>query len=443
MRTSVLVIGGGVGGLTVALKLAMCGIDVTVAEQAKSGTHLYKGELLQPKSLEIFKALGLIGKVESCGHRIHRIDIHEMKKRGQLYEEIGHASMDYGMVESVFSYSLMIPHETLKEILLHAAEAYPAFHYLQPARFRGFTDQHKAAVSYEGKEKTIEADFIIGAEGRRSKTRDSMKTEIKEQTYDHHFLTVSFGRPAHLNEGKMISFSKGFLGLFPLPGQRVRTVYLIPAGSYKEMKDKGIGYFHQCYKELCPELDGYVDEIKGWREIQLMIPVRYHASRYVEGRIALVGDAAHSVHPMAGEGMNLAIQDGDILGELLCWMYSTGNTIPECLKWYERVRKPRTSHVLNLSHFSALTYSKPLTYFPAFRKKGIIQTTKDDWLHTKQMLNVSGLGIWRENALDRMIQIGLFPARSSSDPAHLQKKYMFHQDLDYPWRTRGGKHGAE
>ncbi|AZB44357.1 FAD-dependent monooxygenase [Bacillus sp. FJAT-42376] len=442
MKTNVLVIGGGVGGLTVALKLAKCGIHVTVAEQAKSGTHMYKGELLQPKSLEIFHTIGLLDAVEEKGHRIHCIDIQEMKQKNRSYHEVGRASMNYRMINSPFAYSLMIPHEMLKNILLKEASEFPDFHYLQPAKFKEFRGG-KAIVSFDGEELEITADYIIGAEGRKSKTRDSMNSVIKEKKYDHHFLTVSFGRPEHMTEGKMISAPHTFLGLFPLPDNRVRTVYLIPAGSYKQIKDKGISYFHECYKELCPELEGYVEEIKSFREIQLMIPVRYHASRYIDGNKALVGDAAHSVHPMAGEGMNLAIQDGDILGELLCWMFTNGKNSPDSLRWYEKVRKPRTRSVLNLSHLSALTYSRPIAYFPSFRKKGIIQTTSDDWLHTKQMLNVSGLGLWKESLYDRLVQIGFLPVRKASSLKHLQREFMFTRALDYPWNSEGGKSGAE
>lgn len=97
----------------------------------------------------------------------------------------------------------------------------------------------------------------------------------------------------------------------------MRSVYLIPEGTYKEHLQKGIHYFHKNYVELFPELEGYVTRLKNWKDIQLMIPTAFYADKYVDGRLAILGDAAHTVHPMAGEGMNMAIQDADVLGNCL------------------------------------------------------------------------------------------------------------------------------
>jgi 2-polyprenyl-6-methoxyphenol hydroxylase-like FAD-dependent oxidoreductase len=438
LKTEILIIGGGIGGLTVALKLAKCGIDVCVIEQLKGSAHLYKGELLQPKSLEIFQHMNVLGSIEGISHRIDFIELIEKRQGKEGHETWGKAAMNYNVINSSFNYALMVPHEQLKGTLLEEAKRYPSFHYLQPAKFKEFKGG-KAIVLSEGNETEIEARFYIGAEGRTSKVRKAMGVKLKEYAYDHHFLTVTFPRPDSLRQGKMVSTPHTFLGLFPLPDNRVRTVYLIPAGEYRQLKEKGVSFFHEKYMELSPELQGYVTQIKDWKDIQLMIPVHFHADRYVQDNMALLGDAAHSVHPMAGEGMNLAIQDGDVLGELLCWMYQQDDPSTRHLTWYEKVRKPRVEEMLKISHLSALAYSKPWRSLTKWRHKIMKQMTNDPKLHTKQMLNISGLGLWKETPWDRLVQIGLLPARQSFKSGWKAQMHTFTNKDDYPWKAKEEK----
>ncbi len=93
-----------------------------------------------------------------------------------------------------------------------------------------------------GKEKVaIQARFIIGAEGVGSKVRKHMGVTVSKQTYNHDFLTVSFPAPKELKAGEMVATHDRFLGLFPLPNQEVRTVYLIRKGEFK--KNGGQSHF--------------------------------------------------------------------------------------------------------------------------------------------------------------------------------------------------------
>jgi 2-polyprenyl-6-methoxyphenol hydroxylase-like FAD-dependent oxidoreductase len=284
-------------------------------------------------------------------------------------------------------------------------------------------------------EQSIEAQFYVGAEGRVSTVRDEMDVHIKQNSYNHHFLTVSFPSPPSLKSLSIITTQQRFLGLFPLPDQQVRSVLLIKPGKYKTMRKQGLDSFYQAYSDLMPDMEGYVNQVRSWKQIQLMIPVRHNVSSYVQDNCVLVGDAAHSVHPMAGEGMNLAIQDSDVLGELICWMYETGHTDASRLKWYEQVRKPRAEFVSSLSHQAALLYSFPSLSWQKLRMKGIHNTERNRRLHFKQMLNTSGLGIWKFTILDRMKQIGLAPNIGSNKTvsAPEQQSHFFTEKDDYPW----------
>ncbi|KGX92946.1 FAD-dependent oxidoreductase [Pontibacillus halophilus JSM 076056 = DSM 19796] len=436
MKTEVLVNGGGVGGLALAVKLASQGVHTTVVEQLKAESPSYKGELLQPKTLAILDDLGVLQEVLPSGHALDQLQFIELERQVNTSPKtIGQSNMDYSLLQSPYNYALMIPHEKLKSILLHKANEYKSyFTYIQPARFRGF-EGDKAIVrhSREDRDYHIHASFYVGAEGRTSPTRQAMGLSVKNRTYNHHFLTVTFSRPEDFIDGKIVTTNHRFLGLFPLPNDQIRTVFLIKAGAYKEMKKEGIELFHNSYAELCPELQDHVLELEDWKRIQLMIPNMYHVSKYVSGNMALIGDAAHAVHPMAGEGMNLAIQDADVLGELLGWMKRNHKFDNDCLQWYEQVRRPRAQFLLNLSHLSALAYSFPYRFFRRIRMKSIERIEQDSKLHVKQMLNISGLGRWDENAIDRFVQIGLMPKRSSGRAKDKQMEYFFQRSEDYPW----------
>jgi hypothetical protein len=63
--------------------------------------------------------------------------------------------------------------------------------------------------------------------------------------------------------------------------------------------------------------------------------------------------------------------------------------------------------------------------------------TEDEKLHTKQMLNISGLGIWKESFYDRLVQIGMLPPRTLQNIELLHTRYMFTYENDYPWEVKG------
>lgn len=434
MKTDVFISGGGVGGLTLALKLAQRGVNVTVAERLTSKTPAYKGELLQPKSMQIFDGLGLFEEIEERSNEIKVLDMLELSSTLAVRDQ---SFLDYSVLPGKYNAAYMAHHEELKSILRETASQYPNFSYLGGTTVKKIDGN--AAHLQKGKEKLeVQADYFIGAEGRASVTRKAMGIEIKQTTYNHHFLTVTFPRAENFRDGKIISTYNRFLGLFPLPDNQVRSVYLIPEGDYQELKEKPISHFHKLYTDLAPSIDGYVQQLQDWKKIQLMIPVMFHAPSYVKDNKAIIGDAAHAVHPMAGEGMNMAIQDADVLGELLADMAESGKRNPENLHWFEKVRYKRAEHVIQLSHLSALAYSFPFRTVSYLRTRTVERMEEDPILHFKQMLNVSGLGMWKENVRDRFIQGGIMPVRRSRDLTSDTKELKyFTREEDYPWKVEG------
>ncbi|QST00497.1 FAD-dependent monooxygenase [Pontibacillus sp. ALD_SL1] len=110
------------GGLTLAVKLASRGVNVAVVEQLKAESPQYKGELLQPKTLAILEDLGVIDQVLASGHSFSSLEYIELERQSsEQPRKVGESCMDYGLLTTPYNYALMIPHETLKSILLKKA----------------------------------------------------------------------------------------------------------------------------------------------------------------------------------------------------------------------------------------------------------------------------------------------------------------------------------
>ncbi|PSL51129.1 2-polyprenyl-6-methoxyphenol hydroxylase-like FAD-dependent oxidoreductase [Salsuginibacillus halophilus] len=453
MNYHVLIVGGGVAGLTLALKLVRCDVDVLLVEKEPSESPLYKGELVQPKSLEILDKVDILQDMYEWSYPLADTVSKEVDTFfDQQPVERMETRLSYKqLAKTPYNEARMIRHEKLRELLFAKLSTYETFHHMRPAKFTGFTNENdplKRRAVIETKDGTVEhvfADIYVGAEGRASNVRKSMNVDIRETKYNHQFLTVSFPKPPSLTEAVMYASQSSFLGLFPLPDGEVRTVLLVEQGEWKAMKREGPEAFARAVKQFMPEMEGYVDQIPSWKAIQLMIPIRFNVSHYVEDNKVIIGDTAHSVHPMAGEGMNLAIQDADVLGELIGWMHKRGDMDLTHLKWFEHVRKPRAEYLSKLSHQSALVYA---FYHPLWRKlrmRALYHMENNARLHFKQMLNVSGLGLWKSNIFDYMMHMGLPPglARGRKLPARRQQKHIFTEADDYPWQAGGDRSKRE
>lgn len=430
MKTEVLIIGGGVAGLTLAIKLVKRKIDVVIVEKDPTLGHTYKGELIQPKTIQLFDRLGLLDAFQKQWNSFSDIQTTELSKD---LDPILSQAMSYQLLPSPYNYATMLPHSQIKKTLLEELMRYDSFTNIQPAVFNKINNDGEAVIR-KGKEKiAIQARFIIGAEGVGSKVRQHLEIPVSKQTYNHDFLTVSFPAPKELNSGEMVATHDRFLGLFPLPNQEVRTVYLIRKGEFKTWRKQPLDLFYEHYISLYSPLDGYVQHIKEWKDIQLMVPVRQHADRYVKGSFALIGDAAHSVHPMAGEGMNLAIQGADVLGELLGDMYDTGKQDQvEWLEQYEQVRKKRVKSIMDLSHMGGVVYGKTGVAWQKSRALALKQLINNKVLLTKYIFNISGLGHWPFSFKDGV----RFVHSSEGDLSEQLSRYMFKEEDDYPWKSR-------
>jgi 2-octaprenyl-6-methoxyphenol hydroxylase len=162
----------------------------------------------------------------------------------------------------------------------------------------------------------------------------------------------------------------GPMGVLPLPGNRFQVVWTSPHKEAKALSELDEKLFLQELEHRTAGILGRL-ELEGSRYV---FPVQLMQSdRYTQPRLALVGDAAHCCHPVAGQGMNLGIRDAAALAQVLQFAHQQGEDIGDIqvLKRYERWRKHENLVILGFTDFLDRMFSNNLLPLVALRRLGL------------------------------------------------------------------------
>jgi len=185
----------------------------------------------------------------------------------------------------------------------------------------------------------LDADLIIGADGARSVVRESAGIQVERQSYEQTaFVTHLTPEHSHQHTAWQRFLRSGPLGMLPLADGRISVVW----STTPDAAEKAL----QCSDE---ELGELLTEVSDSALGKLVVSgprgafplAAQHAGDYVRRGVALIGDAAHTVHPLAGQGANLGLQDARELAAVIVAALGAGEHPADrpVLRRYERARK--------------------------------------------------------------------------------------------------------
>ena len=307
----VIILGGGLVGLTLAAALNASGLSATVidsadpAAQAGSGFDL-RATAIASASWRMLEAVGVADglSAEACPIRAIRVS-----------DGLAPGAIDF-VPDDDEPLGLMVLNSRLRAALTAHVRAAEHVRLLAPARAveveRG---EHGVTVTLDDGQ-VLRAALLVAADGRRSPTREAAGLPVARWSYDHAAIvgTLDHERP-HGGTAFEIFYASGPFALLPLqPGTRSAFVWSVAA-------DDLAAYLQLGPRAFAHELETRMGGLLGRTELageRAGYPLGFHhAGRLTAQRLALAGDAAHGIHPIAGQGLNLGLRDVAALAEVL------------------------------------------------------------------------------------------------------------------------------
>lgn len=317
MQTSdVIISGGGLVGQTLALALAAHGLTSSIVDPADPAKVIApdfdgRASAIASASHRMLEAIGVAQRLAGKGCAIRQIWVSDGLKPGELAFEAADDDDALGT---------MYENRDLRLALRDAVRESDAIALHMPARaidtLRG---PHGVSLTLDDGIR-LAAPLLLAAEGRRSPTREAAGFNMANWSYAHSAIIggIAHERP-HENIAYEIFYPTGPFALLPLPDledgrHRSAFVWSVARGDAPGLLKLGTrGFTHELEKRM----GGLLGEVT-------MIAPRaayplgfHHSARITADRLALVGDAAHGIHPIAGQGLNLGLRDVAALTEVL------------------------------------------------------------------------------------------------------------------------------
>lgn len=339
------IIGGGIPGLSLALMLSRSTTHNIAIVDAKSFRKKQKQvanqrvSAITPTSEKILHNIGAWTDIKAKATPFSKIEIAEKSAANLL-------SFD---AEQIGLYYLghIIANDDIQNELLLKAEQFPAINWFEEVQVTNIKWHEKNYVIELTNGEIIQTDFLIGADGQNSVCREFLKIPIKQLDYHQYAITSTIQmNKAHENIARQIFLPNGPLGLLPLEDPNTYSIVLSQDENIatRLMKLNDAAFKAELSDIIIPSW-GMVQEI-GPRQ---MFPLRrLLAQTHIRERFVLLGDAAHTVHPLAGQGLNMNLTDAFYLAELLIkkHAHTLENLSFRELRAYERATKARNAPII-------------------------------------------------------------------------------------------------
>ncbi len=382
------IVGGGHSGLLLALALERCGVSSTVidpdpVDQVRNAPFDGRALALMQGSKRVFDALGLWPRFAPMATPIHGVRVEDTGTGGSIAYDAGQTGIE------LFGYGM--ENRSLRARLLECVLARPSIRHLAGRRLEALMRNRGRLILTLDDGRTLETTLAIGADGRRSTLRRLAGIGVDRIDYRQTAITFAF-RHAEPHEHRVREFMSeaGPLALLPIGDH-------ICSATWIERPDVAEALLASSPDDLLDALRDRQNNALAPTAIlgrPVAFPLAAETARsYASPGIALVGDAAHGLHPIHAQGWNLGVRDVAALAEVLVGAASAGADpgSAETLRRYARWRESDARTILGLTDGLNRLFSTDFGPAKVVRRTGLAMI--DNLPPVKSWLMRRGMGI--------------------------------------------------
>lgn len=333
------IIGGGIVGLTLAALLArQTSLQIAVIENKIPDLEW------QPQSIDL-----RVSAINRASERILRFtdvwkDIEKLGisvyQRMMVWDQVSAGIVEFkssDVAEANLGY--IIEHRVLLKALYQNLLTTPQIKFYCPNKPQALT-QHADHLTVELENIKLQTKLLVGADGAHSWVREKCNIVVTEKSYHHEALVTTVRAEKPHQQTAWQCFSKeGPVALLPLQNPRHCSIVWSAIPDYaKVLKNMSAQDFNKTLSDIFFKQLGKIEKLDTLVSFPLF---KRHVKNYVQPQVVLVGDAAHTIHPLAGQGVNLGLLDAACLAQVIVEALQKNREFNELntLRRYERWRK--------------------------------------------------------------------------------------------------------
>jgi 2-polyprenyl-6-methoxyphenol hydroxylase-like FAD-dependent oxidoreductase len=387
-KADVVVVGAGIAALALAIELQNQGISTILLERQKSPEGIPRGLTFQPNGLAVLEKLGALDRAREVGSASQILEVKNWQ--GEVLLEA-----DYSLLDHPQNYLMTANATEVERLLVYLAEKAGA-KVLWGTSFQELTvtdgKVDGVVLERDGETDQIQASVVVGADGPQSRIRTSLGTKVKTRKYPDSFLVGLVG-PVPGLEGRARQYQHPgkMLGIMPSGPDATYLFHCVGPRSFDSVKKEGLASFRAEVVEAAPEMADAFTGVEAWTKMAYFTPSFTQVDRWVGNGIALLGDAAHTFHPHAGQGVNLALEDAITLAQVIDKCKVAGDFSLTSLMPYQKERKIRADVIGKHANYTVTYALSDNWLIKRLNKRALRKLNKDKKLQKKALEITAGI----------------------------------------------------